>query len=393
MRRPPQLGQKPRRLHENGTRRSNAQFSHRTRANPRPSAPHVRNSRNSRSTKRGSPPPSVRSAASRKKVSRFSRTTRWRTVLRGPGLIRGDGHRRRASEAVPSADRCAGRRSRPGRPGGPQPGSETRRCGQHQTAPSTLSAPAGLRADPRRSPRRVLPGRGGRGPPPFQPPCVERSFNAAAQQERRTQYSRNARRRGNTSRSRTRLAAALLAMMSSRWHTGRPSTSTRRRQASAKVSIPSGAKTRSRSKGAVLELNEVLPSRDLVGLSVRQREAEFAERRDEGKAVRDRSLHEDIGILRRVGEAEENRTGLSEEGVAHAETGADVADLLRLRVVKPRAHTRASSAGSPRTRRGTRPASRRTDRSHRPAPACTSEQRRSACASGEDAAPLELGVP
>ena len=60
----------------------------------------------------------------------------------------------------------------------------------------------------------------------------------------------------------------------------------------------------------------MLPSRDLGGLSVRQREAEFAERRDEGKAVRHRSLHEDIGILRRVGEAEENRTGLSEEEVA-----------------------------------------------------------------------------
>src|SRR5439155_11886107 len=79
MRRPPQLGQKPRRLHENGTRRSKAQLSHRTRAKPRLSAPHVRNSRNSRSTKRGSPPPSLRSATSRKTVSKFSRTTRWRT--------------------------------------------------------------------------------------------------------------------------------------------------------------------------------------------------------------------------------------------------------------------------------------------------------------------------
>src|SRR5213596_2333058 len=59
---------------------------HRTRAKPRPSAPHVRNSRNSRSTKRGRPPPSERSAASRKNVSRFSRTTRWRTV---PSAARG----------------------------------------------------------------------------------------------------------------------------------------------------------------------------------------------------------------------------------------------------------------------------------------------------------------
>jgi hypothetical protein len=86
IRRPPQLGQKPCRLQEKGTRRSKAQPSHRTRAKPRLSAPQVKNSRNSRSTKRGSPPSSVRSATSRKKVSKCSRTTRWRTV---PSAARG----------------------------------------------------------------------------------------------------------------------------------------------------------------------------------------------------------------------------------------------------------------------------------------------------------------
>src|SRR5438552_8761638 len=143
MRRPPQLGQKPRRLHENGTRRSKAQLSHRTSAKPRLSAPHVRNSRNSRSTKRGSPPPSLRSATSRKKVSRFSRTTRWRTV---PSAARGlqvatltaDVPARR----VPSRGRCQRRRSGPGRLGTAQRESETRRCEQNQTA-STVGANVG----------------------------------------------------------------------------------------------------------------------------------------------------------------------------------------------------------------------------------------------------------
>ena len=39
------------------------------------------------------------------------------------------------------------------------------------------------------------------------------------------------------------------AMMSSMWQTGNPSISTRRRQASSKRSMPSGANTRSRSNG------------------------------------------------------------------------------------------------------------------------------------------------
>jgi len=64
------------------------------------SAPHVRNSRNSRSTKRGNPPPSLRSATSRKKVFQvLAHDAMEDGALRGPGLIRGDAHGRRASEA------------------------------------------------------------------------------------------------------------------------------------------------------------------------------------------------------------------------------------------------------------------------------------------------------
>ena len=44
MRRPPQLGQKPRPLQENGTSRSKAQSLHRRRAKPCVSTPHVRKS-------------------------------------------------------------------------------------------------------------------------------------------------------------------------------------------------------------------------------------------------------------------------------------------------------------------------------------------------------------
>jgi hypothetical protein len=49
MRRPPQLGQKPRPLHENGTKRSKPQPAQRRRAKPWASTPQVRNARSSRS--------------------------------------------------------------------------------------------------------------------------------------------------------------------------------------------------------------------------------------------------------------------------------------------------------------------------------------------------------
>jgi hypothetical protein len=68
MRRPPQLGHHARPLHENGTRCSRAQPSHRNRATPCSNTPHVRNSRNSRSTNCGRPAPSPASATARRKV-------------------------------------------------------------------------------------------------------------------------------------------------------------------------------------------------------------------------------------------------------------------------------------------------------------------------------------
>ena len=55
MRRPPQLEQKPRPLHEKATSRSRPQAAHRNRANPPASDPQRRKSRNSASTKRGKP--------------------------------------------------------------------------------------------------------------------------------------------------------------------------------------------------------------------------------------------------------------------------------------------------------------------------------------------------
>src|SRR6185295_13053373 len=76
---------------------------------------------------------------------------------------------------------------------------------------------------------------------------------------RSNQYSRNERSRGRDSRSFARPLASLLAMMSSGWHTEKPSISTRRFQASANRSMPSGAKTRSRSKGPFLSCTKSLP--------------------------------------------------------------------------------------------------------------------------------------
>ena len=74
IRRPPQLGQKPRPLHENATRRSEWQVSQRNRANPA-ARKQRRNALNSASTNRGSPWPSRRSDAATQNVSTCSRTT------------------------------------------------------------------------------------------------------------------------------------------------------------------------------------------------------------------------------------------------------------------------------------------------------------------------------
>jgi len=76
---PPQLEQKPRRLHEKGTSRSNAHSGHRSRVKPSARIPQRRKSRNSCSTKEGRPLPSARSETSRRKGSRCSRMMAWST--------------------------------------------------------------------------------------------------------------------------------------------------------------------------------------------------------------------------------------------------------------------------------------------------------------------------
>jgi hypothetical protein len=73
IRRPPQRGHHAGPLHENGTKCSRPQPSHRNHATPCSTTPHVRNSRNSRSTNGGRPPRRPASAAVRRKPSRCSR--------------------------------------------------------------------------------------------------------------------------------------------------------------------------------------------------------------------------------------------------------------------------------------------------------------------------------
>ncbi len=91
----PILGQNPRPLHEKGTKRSSPQPAHRNRAKPFASTPHLRNSRNSRSTNDGTSAPSRRRAASVRNVSKCSSTIRYRTpspARRGSSRHRGVGH-------------------------------------------------------------------------------------------------------------------------------------------------------------------------------------------------------------------------------------------------------------------------------------------------------------
>jgi hypothetical protein len=73
VRRPPRDGQNPPPLHENATSWFSPHVAHRNRANQFAKTPHVRNSRNSCSTNRGSPSPSCRATASARNVSKCSR--------------------------------------------------------------------------------------------------------------------------------------------------------------------------------------------------------------------------------------------------------------------------------------------------------------------------------
>src|SRR5262249_40094753 len=118
----------------------------------------------------------------------------------------------------------------------------------------------------------------------------------------------------------------------------------------------------------VLELHEVLAALDLRGLLVGQFEAELAQGGDDRTAVLRALLHEEIRVLRGVGEAEEDGAGLADEEIPDALARERVADLLGLAVLK-RAHTPASPAGSPRTSGGSRRSCRRRGTARRRAPA------------------------
>jgi hypothetical protein len=78
MRRPPHDAHTPRRLHENGTSRSNPHASQRARPKPQASTPQRRKARSSASTYGGSVTSAARAAA--KKGSSSARTMSYSTV-------------------------------------------------------------------------------------------------------------------------------------------------------------------------------------------------------------------------------------------------------------------------------------------------------------------------
>src|SRR4051812_2218097 len=119
----------------------------------------------------------------------------------------------------------------------------------------------------------------------------------------------------------------------------------------------------------VLELYEILAAFDLCRLLVVEGETQLAQRGHDGPAVVGTLLHEEVGVLSGVGEAEQNGAGLADEEIARAMAGESVADLLSLPVLK-RAHIPASPAGSPRTSGGSRRSCRKRETARRPGPAC-----------------------
>ncbi len=88
------------RQHENGTRRSKAQFSHRTRAKPRLAAPHIRNSAELALDEAGKPAAvGAVGGLAQEGFQVLADDAMEDGALRVPGLIRGGAHGRRASEA------------------------------------------------------------------------------------------------------------------------------------------------------------------------------------------------------------------------------------------------------------------------------------------------------
>ena len=180
MRRPMQLGQMQRPLHLNATRRSAPHASQRKRARRCARTPHRVNRRSSRSTKRGTPRPSgSRARCSPRNVSRWSRTTPWRTLLSGSRRrYRSDGRpgaRRPGWDVRRPLGRDADRRVPPKRSllvgGGTNARASDRRHGLERRVPVS----GGRRSERRTDQRWVREGRALRGPPSRAPPtdpCV-----------------------------------------------------------------------------------------------------------------------------------------------------------------------------------------------------------------------------
>src|SRR6266446_5648124 len=79
-----------------------------------------------------------------------------------------------------------------------------------------------------------------------------------------------------------------------------------------------GGKDEINVKRSFLQFNKILPSLNLCGLGIGDDEAKFGKCGDDGPPVFRRLLREEIHILRRIGEPQKNRAGLSNEEIATA---------------------------------------------------------------------------
>src|SRR2546422_2137313 len=100
-------------------------------------------------------------------------------------------------------------------------------------------------------------------------------------------------------------------------------------------------------EGAVLQLNEVLAALDLRRLLVRQLEADFSERENQGPAVRLALLDEQVRVLRRVGETQQDGTGLAQEQVVDVVAGGGNGGFFRLGGRKTGGRKPPPAGGSP----------------------------------------------
>ena len=123
---------------------------------------------------------------------------------------------------------------------------------------------------------------------------------------------------------------------------------------------------------AVLQLNEILSSRDLGGLAVGQGKAQVAQSRNQRATIGRHLLDEQVGILRGVRKAQENRTRFSDEQIPDAMAVETIADFLGLPIFKC-GHNPASLADAPRTNGDTLPSYQRRETARRPSPVYRSE--------------------